>query len=58
MIGDSFKDVQAAAAVGASPSLVLTGKGRSTAGEYADSLVDVPIYEDLSTAVDTLLTST
>lgn len=30
MVGDSLRDVQAAAAVGAKPWLVLTGKGRGT----------------------------
>jgi len=57
VIGDSFRDLQAAIAVGASPSLVLTGKGQATVREYTDSLADVPVYKDLSTAVDTLLTS-
>jgi D-glycero-D-manno-heptose 1,7-bisphosphate phosphatase len=32
-IGDSLRDLQAAAAVGAQPILVLTGKGRQTAAE-------------------------
>lgn len=57
VIGDSFRDIQAAVAVGAAPSLVLTGKGQSTVREYMDSLVDVPTYKDLSTAVNALLTS-
>ena len=30
MVGDSLRDLQAAAAVGATPCLVLTGKGRNT----------------------------
>jgi len=57
VIGDSFRDIQAAVAVGAAPSLVLTGKGQSTVREYTDSLVDIPIHKDLSTAVNALLTN-
>lgn len=30
MVGDALRDIQAAAAVGAQPALVLTGKGRQT----------------------------
>ena len=56
MIGDSLRDVQAAVTVGASPLLVLTGKGQSTVREYTDDLVNVPIYKDLSAAADALLT--
>jgi D-glycero-D-manno-heptose 1,7-bisphosphate phosphatase len=33
MVGDSLKDTQAAAAAGAHPVLVLTGKGKKTRGE-------------------------
>ncbi|WP_207787701.1 D-glycero-beta-D-manno-heptose 1,7-bisphosphate 7-phosphatase [Candidatus Thiosymbion oneisti] len=55
MIGDSFRDIQAAAAVGASPLLVLTGKGQATVEEHMDDLTGIPIHKDLSTAVDALL---
>lgn len=55
MIGDSFRDIQAATTVGASPSLVLTGKGQSAVKEHMDDLTGIPIYKDLSTAVDALL---
>lgn len=55
MIGDSLKDIQAATMVGASPSLVLTGKGQSVAEKHRDDLTGIPIYQDLSTAVDALL---
>lgn len=55
MIGDSLKDIQVANAVGASPSLVLTGKGQSAAEKHRDDLTGIPIYQDLSTAVDALL---
>ena len=54
-IGDSLRDLQAAAAVGAMPILILTGKGSKTLTEL-DTLSDVvPVFEDLSTAVDALL---
>jgi len=55
MIGDSFRDIQAAIAVNASPSLVLTGKGQLTLREHPDDLGGVPVYKDLSVAVDALL---
>jgi D-glycero-D-manno-heptose 1,7-bisphosphate phosphatase len=34
-VGDSLRDLQAAAAAGAQPMLVLTGKGRKTADDPA-----------------------
>ena len=48
-IGDSLRDLQAAAAVHADPILVLTGKGEQTraAGELPP---DTQIYADLATA--------
>lgn len=53
-IGDSLRDLQAAAAVGAAPFLVLTGKGRRTR-EKLDPAADIPVFEDLAAAVDALL---
>ncbi len=55
-IGDSFRDIQAAIAVNASPSLVLTGRGQATLREHMDDLSGVSIYDDLFAAVDALLT--
>jgi D-glycero-D-manno-heptose 1,7-bisphosphate phosphatase len=54
VIGDSLRDLEAARAVGAKPILVRTGKGLRTlaAGE---GLEDVPVYDNLSAAVDALL---
>ncbi len=52
-IGDSLRDLQAAAAVGATPVLVLTGKGketRATGGLPGNT----QIFADLAQAVDTL----
>ena len=49
-IGDSLRDLQAAAAVGAEPILVLTGKGEATrkAGGLPDG---TRVHPDLATAV-------
>ncbi len=53
-IGDSLRDLQAAATVGARPILVRTGKGERTAH---DSRLDpqIPIFDRLNDAVDALL---
>ncbi|MBI4741333.1 MAG: D-glycero-beta-D-manno-heptose 1,7-bisphosphate 7-phosphatase [Betaproteobacteria bacterium] len=53
-VGDSLRDLQAAAAVGARPWLVLTGKGEKTCNE--GNLPDgTLIFPDLATAVEHLL---
>jgi D-glycero-D-manno-heptose 1,7-bisphosphate phosphatase len=53
-IGDSLRDLEAAAAVGAQPILVLTGKGGKTrAGGGLPS--GTRIYNDLATAVQSLV---
>jgi D-glycero-D-manno-heptose 1,7-bisphosphate phosphatase len=53
-IGDSLRDLQAAAAVGAQPILVLTGKGKKTRkdGNLPEGTV---VYDDLAAAVRSLL---
>jgi len=49
-IGDSLRDLQAAAAAGARPILVLTGKGAKT--EVTGGLPDgTPVFADLAEAV-------
>jgi D-glycero-D-manno-heptose 1,7-bisphosphate phosphatase len=53
-IGDSLRDLQAAIASRARPMLVLTGKGRQTVQDL-EGFGDVPIYEDLSQAVNAIL---
>lgn len=53
-IGDSLRDLQAASAVGASPMLVRTGKGKRTLGS-PDLAADIPVFDDLAAAVDQLL---
>lgn len=55
MVGDALRDLQAARAVGASPMLVRTGKGMRTL-EQGEDLEDVPVFDDLSAAVDAMLT--
>jgi D-glycero-D-manno-heptose 1,7-bisphosphate phosphatase len=54
-IGDSQRDLAAAAAVGSRPILVLTGKGKKTqaAGDMPEG---TRVFEDLSAAVDAVLT--
>jgi len=56
-IGDSFRDLEAARAVGACPVLVRTGKGERTIAKNTQQLADwnMPIFDDLSAAVDDLL---
>mgnify|MGYP002630545329 FL=1 len=53
-IGDSLRDLQAAAAVGAQSILVLTGKGKKTRkdGGMPENTV---VYDDLAAAVHNLL---
>ena len=53
-VGDSLRDLQAAAAVGAAPILVLTGKGVKTLAA-GDLPAGTKIVGDLSSAVDEVL---
>jgi len=53
MIGDSIRDLEAAAAVHAQPLLVLTGNGKKT--QRTGALPPgTRIFSDLAAAVDTL----
>jgi D-glycero-D-manno-heptose 1,7-bisphosphate phosphatase len=54
-VGDSLRDIQAAAAVGARPILVRTGKGRETETRLGGMVV--PVYDDLAGAAAHLLAS-
>ncbi len=54
VIGDSLKDLQAAAAVGAIPILVLTGNGQATRTN-PEVPADTRIFENLAAAVDALV---
>jgi D-glycero-D-manno-heptose 1,7-bisphosphate phosphatase len=55
VVGDSYRDIQAAKEIGAFPILVLSGKGKRTMAERAKDLEGVPVYEDLYAAVSSLL---
>ncbi|MGV8712551.1 MAG: D-glycero-beta-D-manno-heptose 1,7-bisphosphate 7-phosphatase [Nitrosomonas sp.] len=54
IVGDSLKDLQAAAAVGALPVLVLTGNGQNT-HTHPDVPADTQVFENLAAAVDSLV---
>jgi len=54
VVGDSLRDLQAAAAAGARPMLVRTGNGEKTASELPDSLSSVPVFDDLAALAATL----
>ena len=61
-VGDSLRDLQAAKTAGAIPILVKTGKGSLTwaeleTGKYASSLGNVSVYENLSSFVESLLST-
>jgi D-glycero-D-manno-heptose 1,7-bisphosphate phosphatase len=53
-IGDSLRDLQAAEMAGASPKLVLTGKGAKTL-ESGGLPAGTEVFDDLARAVDDLL---
>lgn len=53
-IGDSIRDLECAAAVGAQPMLVLTGKGEKTR-ELEQFPKTVPVFKDLAQAVAHIL---
>ena len=53
-IGDSLKDLQAAAAAGAIPVLVLTGKGHVTRTKE-EMPANTQIFDNLTLAVDALV---
>lgn len=55
VIGDSLRDLQAAAAVGARPILVRSGKGRKTEAALPEQFADVPVYDDLAAAARALI---
>jgi D-glycero-D-manno-heptose 1,7-bisphosphate phosphatase len=55
-VGDSLRDLQAAASVGARPLLVKTGKGERTLAAGGLS-ADTPVFDDLGAAVEHLLTA-
>ena len=55
VIGDALRDLEAAAAVGARPILVRTGKGRDTEAALPAQFAGVPVYDDLAAAARALI---
>ncbi len=58
MIGDSWRDIQAARSVGGRPILVLTGYGQKTFSEHKSELRDIEIFPSLYEAVMKLIEET
>lgn len=58
VIGDSLRDLEAAATVGGTPILVRTGKGRAVERALPPGLSQTPVFDDLAAAVDWLLGET
>jgi D-glycero-D-manno-heptose 1,7-bisphosphate phosphatase len=58
VIGDALRDLEAAAAVGARPILVRTGKGRDTEGALPERFASVPVFNDLAAAAQALIGET
>lgn len=52
-VGDSLRDIEAAKAAGASPILVLTGKGEQARAQAEAE--GIPVYRDLAEAVHQML---
>ena len=55
VVGDSLRDLEAAAAVGAAPVLVRTGKGRKTESSLPAGLRNTPVFDDLAAFVTEFL---
>ena len=55
VVGDSLRDLEAAAAVGARPILVRTGNGRKTEAALPSSLRGVEVFDDLAAAAAALI---
>ena len=55
VIGDSLRDLEAAAAVSARPVLVRTGNGRKTEGLLGSGLSGTPVFDDLAAAATALI---
>jgi len=55
VIGDALRDLEAAAAVGARPILVRTGKGAHTEAALPERFANVAVYDDLAGAADALI---
>ena len=57
VIGDSLRDLEAAASAGAQPVLVRTGNGGKTERKLPSGLRGVPVYDDLAAVAKELIRS-
>jgi D-glycero-D-manno-heptose 1,7-bisphosphate phosphatase len=55
VIGDSLRDLQAAATVGARPILVRTGNGRKTEQQLGPPFENIDVFDDLAAAATALI---
>lgn len=55
VVGDSWRDIEAARAAGAIPILVRTGNGETAEKEHRNELADIAVYDDLAAAAAALL---
>ena len=55
VVGDSLRDLEAAAAVGARPILVRSGKGLRTEAALPERFTRVPVYDDLAAVARALI---
>ena len=55
VVGDSLRDLEAAAAVGARPLLVRSGKGRRTESALPERFASIAVYDDLAAAARALI---
>jgi len=56
-VGDTWRDLEAALAVGGFPMLVRTGKGEETLRAHPEALRDIAVFDDLAAVADFLLAS-
>ena len=57
VIGDSLRDLEAAAAAGAMPILVRTGNGTRTEAQLPDAFRNISVYDDLAAVATALCES-
>ena len=55
VVGDALRDLEAAAAAGARPVLVRSGKGRKTEAALPERFAGVAVYDDLAAAARALV---
>lgn len=55
VVGDALRDLEAAAAAGARPVLVRSGKGRKTEAALPERFAGVAVYDDLAAAARALI---